>query len=129
MFCFQAAIMPAGTATSAANSTATSTTRPLIRKRSHTSGSTGWPVLMDEPRSPCSMLPNQMPNWVSQVWSSPRRARRSASAAGVARSPSSSWAGSPGISRIITNTATATISRVGTAMTIRDSAKRSMALS
>ena len=121
--------MPAGTATSAARITATTTTRPLTRKRSHTSDSTGWPVLIDDPRSPCSMFENQMPNWAAQVWSSPSRARRSASAAGVARSPSSSWAGSPGIRRIITNTATATISSVGTAIKIRDSAKRSMARS
>ena len=117
---------PAGTATQLASSTATSTIWAETQKRCRISGSTACCDEIDWPKSPLTTLPIQMPNCTGSDWSRPRRARRSARLAGVARSPSINWAGSPGINRIRTNTDTATISSVGKAIAIRVSANRNI---
>src|ERR1035437_6543387 len=62
---------------------------------------------------PVSRLPNQMPNCTARGRSSPRPARICATCSGLAASPAMITAGSPGVSRSIRNTSTATISRTG----------------
>src|ERR1039457_5517439 len=54
-----------------------------------------------------------MPNWTTMDRSSPRPARICATCSGLAASPAMITAGSPGVSRSIRNTSTATISRTG----------------
>jgi hypothetical protein len=116
---------PAGTAITLAITTAIKTLFALIQKRSRTSGKTGCDEVIEFPRSPCSTFPNQIANCAGRLLSRPSRCCRSARLAGSARSPSISEAGLPGMRRIGTNTETAMINRVSTAMRIRRMAKRS----
>ena len=68
----------------------------------------------DSPKSPCNMLAIQMKNWVKMGSSRPRRFRISAICSLLALSPAMIAAGSPGVSRSIRNTSTATMIITGT---------------
>jgi hypothetical protein len=67
----------------------------------------------DSPKSPRKILPNQMKNCVKIGWSRPRLLRIAATCSEFALSPAITAAGSPGVSRSIRNTNTATISITG----------------
>ena len=71
----------------------------------------------DSPKSPRSRLPSQMKNCVTIGPSSPSRVRIAAICSALALSPAMIAAGSPGVSRSIRNTSTATISITGTVAT------------
>jgi hypothetical protein len=67
----------------------------------------------DSPKSPVSTCPIQTKNCATIERSSPRRARMSTMSCEVAAAPAMMAAGSPGVSRSIENTSTATIAMTG----------------
>src|SRR6218665_4015284 len=74
---------------------------------------TGVPDSRDTPRSPRINCPIQDANWAGMDLSSPRVWRTFSSCAPVASSPAKMAAGSPGVSRSMANTTTATMSITG----------------
>ncbi|MNV15602.1 hypothetical protein D3C71_1063330 [compost metagenome] len=87
--------------------------------RSASADSTGLFMKMDWPRSPCTSLPSHDTYCSAMGWSSPNCARSAAMSCWLACGPSITAAGSPGVTRIMTNTMVATINITATSPTKR----------
>ena len=104
---------PSGTAISTARMMVNTASDSVGSSRSRMRSLTCFLKKKDSPRSPCSVLPIQITNWVRIGWSRPSRFLISATCSELALSPAMMAAGSDGVSRSIRNTSTATISITG----------------
>ncbi|KAG0731199.1 hypothetical protein G6F23_015544 [Rhizopus arrhizus] len=96
-----------------------SVSRIVGSARSASADSTGLFMKMDWPRSPCANLPSHDRYWIAMGWSSPSCVRSAAMSCWLACGPSITAAGSPGVTRMMTNTMVATMNITATSPTSR----------
>ncbi|MNT22683.1 hypothetical protein D3C72_1580760 [compost metagenome] len=117
--CFHAASAPMGMATATETISVISISENVGTSRWLIMWLTGNPVKSDVPRSPCSTFQPHSPKRWRKGWSSPSVARIRAMSCGVASSPASSAAGSPGARSSRPNTNSATNNMTGSVMSSR----------
>ena len=88
-------------------------------KRSRMSWVTGWPEVIDSPKSRRTMSASQLKYWIIRGRSVPSWARIAAMSSSVASIPAITRAGSPGITRIMKNIMVEISSTVSSSLPMR----------